>query len=301
MAFRIVSIENPAEVHVANGQLLIEQDDQSVTIPVTDIIMLVVSGPNIRMSTMAQTMLADEHVIICHLGRNHHPSALTIPMVANARQTKVAYEQVGASQELKDLLWRRIVTRKIENQARSLAILGLEGAEEVWAFSRDVQPGDAGNAESAAARAYFSHLHPGLNRRTDDPMNSCLNYGYAIVRAIIARDLVTTGFIPAFGLHHHSQLNAFNLADDMIEPYRPCVDLIASEVVTSAKRLSREQRSRLRECARAAVTMRGRKVGLVDAARIAADSLHDAIVHDDPDLLELPGLLEPELVDPVRA
>ena len=300
MAFRIVSIENPAEVHVANGQLLVEQDDRSVTVPVNDMVMLVVSGPNIRMSTMAQTMLADAHVIICHLGRNHHPSALTIPMVANFRQTKVAYEQVGASQELKDLLWQRIVTRKIENQARALAILGLEGAEEVWEFSRDVQPGDSGNAEGAAARAYFANLHPGLNRRTDDPMNSCLNYGYAIVRAIIARDLVTTGFIPVFGLHHHSQLNAFNLADDMIEPYRPCVDLLASEVVASSKRLSREQRSRLRECAWAAVTMRGRKVSLVDAAKISADSLHSAIAHDDPDLLELPGLLEIELIDPVR-
>jgi len=300
MAFRIVSIENPAEVHVTNGQLLVKQDDRSVTIPVTDMLMLVVSGPNIRMSTMAQTLLADAHVIICHLGRNHHPAALTIPMVANARQTKVAYEQVGASQELCDLLWQRIVTRKIEYQARALAILGLEGAEEVWAFSQNVLPGDVGNAEGAAARAYFSHLHPGLNRRTDDPLNACLNYGYAIVRAIIARDLVTTGFIPAFGLHHHSQLIAFNLTDDMIELYRPCVDLIASEVVTTAKRLSREQRSRLRDAAFTAVHMRGRKVTLVNAAGIAADSLRSAIAHENPELLELPGLLEPEIIDPVR-
>lgn len=129
MAFRVVSIENPAEVHVANGQLLVEQDDRSVTIPVNDMVMLIVSGPGIRMSTMAQALLADSRVIICHLGRNHHPAALTIPMVANTRQTKVAYQQVGASQELRDLLWQRIVTRKIENQARALAILGVVGAE----------------------------------------------------------------------------------------------------------------------------------------------------------------------------
>lgn len=301
MAFRIVSIENPAEVHVANGQLLVEQDDRSVTVPVSDMLMLVASGPNIRMSTMAQAILADAHVIICHLGRNHHPAALTIPMVANTRQTKVAYEQVEATQELRDMLWQRIVTRKIENQARALAILGLEGAEEVWGFSQDVLPGDSGNAEGAAARAYFSHLHPGLNRRTDDPLNACLNYGYAIVRAIIARDLVTTGFVPAFGLHHHGQLNALNLADDMIEPYRPCVDLIASEVVTTAKHLSREQRSRLRDVTWAKVLIRGREMGLVDASGIAADSLRKAIAHNDPDLLELPLLLETELVDPVRA
>ena len=156
MAFRIVSIENPAELHVNAGQLLVEQEDRSVTIPVNDMVMLVVGGAAIRMSTMAQTLLADNNVIILHLGKSHHPSALTIPMVANARQTKVAYDQIGASKELRDLLWQRIIIRKIENQARALAILGLSGAEEVWAFSQNVQSGDTGLCESAAARIYFS-------------------------------------------------------------------------------------------------------------------------------------------------
>ena len=301
MAFRVVSIESPSELHVTNGQLLVEQESRSATIPVNDMVMLVVGGPSIRMSTMAQTLLADSNVIILHLGKNHHPAAMTVPMVANARQTKVAYGQVSASCELNALLWQRIVTQKIENQARALAILGLEGAEEVWEFSRNVLPGDADNCEGAAARAYFSHLHPGLNRRTDDPLNSCLNYGYAIVRAAIARSLVTTGFIPCFGLHHHSQLNAFNLADDMIEPYRPCVDLIACEVLGTSSRLSKEQRSRLRQTVQLAVMLGGRKVSVLDAVEAAADSLHQAFLHDDPDLLELPVVIAPELVDLVRS
>lgn len=301
MAFRIVSIENPSELHVTNGQLLVEQESRSVTIPVNDMVMLVVSGPGIRMSTMAQSMLADNSVIILHLGKNHHPAALTVPMVANARQTKVAYEQVGATRELNDLLWQRIVTQKIENQARTLAILGLNGAEEVWEFSRGVLPGDADGCEGAAARAYFSHLHPGLNRRTDDPLNSCLNYGYAIVRAVIARALVTTGFIPCFGLHHHSQLNAFNLADDMIEPYRPCVDLIACEVLSTSNRLSKEQRSRLRQAVQQAVMMGDRKLSVLEAVEKGADSLYKAIHHNDPDLLELPVVIAPELVNLVRS
>ena len=129
-AFRVVSIENPSELHVSNGQLLVEQENRSVTIPVNDMVMLVVGGAAIRMSTMTQALLADNNAIILHLGKNHHPSALTIPMVANARQTKVAYDQVGASKELNDLLWQRIIRRKIENQARALSILGLSGAEK---------------------------------------------------------------------------------------------------------------------------------------------------------------------------
>ena len=301
MAFRIVSIENPAELHVTNGQLLVEQEDRSVTIPVNDMVMLVVGGAAIRMSTMAQEILADNNVIVLHLGKNHHPAALTIPMVANARQTKVAYDQVGASKELNDLLWQRIITRKIENQARALAILGLPGAEDIWALSQNVLPGDAGFCESAAARTYFTHLHPGLNRRSDDPMNSCLNYGYAIVRAAIARSLVTTGFIPVFGLHHHSQLNAFNLADDIIEPYRPCVDMLATQVVGSSMRLSKEQRSHLRTCVQLAVTMRGKTMSVLEAVELAADSLRVAIEEDDPDKLELPTLLPPQTIDLVRS
>ena len=301
MAFRIVSIESPSELHVSNGQLLVEQESRSVTIPVNDTIMLIVGGPNIRMTTMAQTLLADSNVVVLHLGKNRHPAALTVPMVANARQTKVAYEQVGAISDLSDLIWQRIVTQKIENQARALAILGLGGAEEVWEFSRSVLPGDVGMCDGAAARAYFSFLHPGLNRRTDDPLNSCLNYGYAIVRAANARALVTTGFIPCFGLHHHSQLNAFNLADDMIEPHRPCVDIMACEVLGPSNRLSKEQRSRLRETVHMAVMVEGRKISILEAVDAAADSLHEAIRHNDPGLLKLPVVISPELVHLVRS
>lgn len=221
MAFRIVSIEHSSELHVANGQLRVVREDAECTIPLSDIIMVVCMGANIRISTMALGLLAESSIMVLILGRNHMPQSMVVPMVSNARQAKVTAAQVATTRRLRDEIWQRIVRQKILNQARALAIAGLDGAEAVSVYARCVLPGDKGNAEGAAAREYFQFLHPGLNRRCDDPFNSALNYGYAIVRALVARALVITGFIPAIGIHHRSQLNAFNLADDLIEPFGP--------------------------------------------------------------------------------
>ncbi len=124
MAYRIVSIENPAEVHVRDGQLVVIQDKGTVTIPIRDILVLVVCGPNIRMSTMAQTMLASSKVVMLFLGRNHHPVAMTLPVVGYSRQARVMQAQAAMSPNLRSELWRRIIVRKIENQAVRWQSLG---------------------------------------------------------------------------------------------------------------------------------------------------------------------------------
>lgn len=246
MAFRVVTIEHPAEVHARSGQLQVIQEQGTASIPLEDIAILIADAPNIRLSTMCLGELSAHHVMVVTMGKKHLPSTLTIPMVANARQSRVVARQASMSENLRDALWKQVVTPKIKNQARALAILGLEGAEEVWSYSLDICPGDPDNREGAAARCYFQHLQPGLNRRCDDPLNSALNYGYAIVRSAVARSLVVAGFVPALGIHHHSQLNAFNLADDVMEPLRPVVDLLALETVGTSCELSRQQRSKLR-------------------------------------------------------
>lgn len=153
---------------------------------------------------MALGLLAEQSVLVLLIGRNHMPQSMTIPMVSNARQAKVVAAQVSITERLRGEIWQRIVKQKITNQGQALAIAGLDGSERILSFVPEVLPGDKTNAEGAAAREYFQFLHPGLNRRTDDPFNSALNYGYAIVRALIARALVTTGFIPALGIHHRS-------------------------------------------------------------------------------------------------
>ncbi|RRF88661.1 MAG: type II CRISPR-associated endonuclease Cas1 [Coriobacteriaceae bacterium] len=288
MAFRIVSIEHPAEVHARNGQLVVIESEGTASIPIEDIMMLIADAPDIRISTMCLDMLAVHHVMVVTMGRNHMPSSMTIPMVANARQSRVAYAQATMPGDLRDAIWGRIVVSKIQNQARSLAILGLPGAEEVWSFSQGVMPGDPTNREGAAAKCYFQHLQLGLNRRCEDPLNSALNYGYAIVRSLVARSLVSTGFIPAFGIHHHSQLNAFNLADDLMEPLRPAVDLVALGVVGTTCRLSRNQRSKLREVALCKVDLEDRIVSVHNAVSRMSETLRGAINCGDARVMQLP-------------
>ena len=253
MQYRTVSIENPAEVHVHDGQLVVIQDKGTASIPLRDISIIVVCGPGIRISTMAQTMIATSKIVMLFLGRNHHPAAMLLPEIGYARQARVMQTQASASPWLQSELWRRIIVKKIENQVRALAILGLEGAESLWDFSRDVLPGDVSNREGYAAQQYFQYLQPGLNRRVDDPLNSALNYGYAIVRAVMAREVVCAGLVPALGLHHRSQLNPFNLVDDLMEPFRPSVDLLAIGVAGESCRLSTRQRAALRKLPQVAV------------------------------------------------
>ena len=288
---RIVTIEHPAEVHVHEGQLVVEQEAGTACVPVGQVEILIACGPSIRISTMAQTMLAEAGVVTLLMGKNHLPKAIVIPMVANARMARVTAAQAALPAEVADRLWATIIQRKIENQARAIEQLGLGDAHQLWEFSQHVLSGDALNVEGQAAAWYFQMLHPGLNRRCDDPFNSVLNYGYAIVRAALARALVTSGFVPALGIHHHSQLNAFNLTDDLIEPCRPCVDLIAPSIVSSNAKLDAKQRHALRDVLYLRVLMGSRKVTVEVAIEEVADSLVRAARDCDPDELQLPILI----------
>ncbi|MEE8722343.1 MAG: type II CRISPR-associated endonuclease Cas1 [Eggerthellaceae bacterium] len=288
MTFRSLCIEHPADVHVKSGQLIVTQNDVEVSIPISDLYLIVFQGPDIRISTMAQTILAESEVMLLYIGKNYHPAAMTIPFVSNARQARVARMQVDVSPLGQDMLWQEIVRRKIENQARVLSLCDLPGSETLASYVQDIAPGDPLCREGSAAERYFSQINPGVGRRASSPLNSALNYGYAIVRATVARELVIAGFIPAFGVHHHSQLNAFNLADDMMEPFRPTVDLVALSCAPDSERLSADQRRALRKTLEANVLIGKDTVTVAEAAKREALSLRHAIEQGDASLLELP-------------
>ena len=148
-------------------------------------------------------------------------------------------------QRAKYQIWLSLIKRKIENQSRALTLLGLTGAEKILSYSDELNITNVDVKEANAAKEYFNYLHPGLNSRNDDPVNSCLNYGYAVLRNAIIRTIMLAGLLPAIGFHHDNYLNAFNLADDLIEPWRPFVDLIALEGPGNSAVLSRQKRREL--------------------------------------------------------
>ena len=154
--------------------------------------------------------------------------------------------------------------------------------------------------EALSAKEYFSHYHDGLNRRVDDPINSRLNYGYAVVRSSIARSLTCTGFHPTFGIHHDSQLNAFNLADDLIEPFRPMVDLIAHEDRENDNtdiRLSRAERKAIAHILHNACLMDGMKMNVMTAIERMCESLKRIILEKSDETLKLPDILPVESME----
>lgn len=242
MAFRTIEITKPADIHIRSGQLEITQESGVALIPIEDIAMIMTIGPNIRLSTMDMSILAQNKVSITTLDNKYLPTAIVLPFEGNARQSRLIHRQVELSRDEYEELWIQIIRQKIASQGRALSILGFEGAETVTGYLDDITIDSVDYCESTAAKEYFAHFHEGLNRRSDDPVNSRLNYGYSIMRSSIARNAVSVGCHPSFGIHHNNQLNPFNLADDLIEAFRPMVDLVAYANTGSNERLTKAER-----------------------------------------------------------
>lgn len=283
-------IGNEAELHVQQGQLVAIQD-QTVWIPTEDIAVLVLENPRVRVSSAALSLLAEQGVAVAVCDRKHMPSGLLLPHCQFSRQLSVTRRQFSLSLPQKKRLWQRIVRAKIENQAACLDALGLSGSEKLREYARCVQSGDTSGMEAAAARLYFARLIPDTTRRAPEGPGASLDYGYAILRAAIARSLVGHGFYPAVGLHHDSQLNAFNLADDMLEPFRPFADLVA--VGRGANASEREGRQALVSTLQMTCQVDDREHSVLTAVDVAVTSLARAEAECDSTLLTLPRVIVP--------
>jgi CRISPR-associated protein Cas1 len=219
---------------------------------------------------------------------------VVLPFHRHFRQGEIAHRQVAMGAPLKKRLWQRIVRAKIDNQAATLATLGGGDGGVLAEMARHVGSGDPDNVEARAARHYWSRLWPEFRRDDEgDRRNMLLNYGYAVARAGVARSLVAAGLLPAFGVNHASATNAFNLADDVLEPFRPVVDRLAWRTVGDG-RPSRDKLSVEDRRAMAGILLAEAKIGeetvtLLVAAERAAESLVRAIEASLPDALELPA------------
>lgn len=160
-----------------------------------------------------------------------------------------------------------------------------------------LQEGYLDTYEALAAKEYFSYYHEGLNRRGEDHLNSRLNYGYAVIRSYIARSLVVAGFHPTFGIHHDSQLNAFNLADDLIEPYRAIVDIVAYNNTGTNSLLSKKERREIAHVLHNACIVDGIKVNVMSAVDMTVESLKRIILDTSREKLMLPIVLPVESME----
>lgn len=299
MGFRTLEISHAAEIHIKEGQLEVTTEEGTIYVPVEDLNQIMVHGANIRLSTMDLSILSQNKVALMTLDDRYLPTAIVLPFEGHTRQSKLMHAQVNTSREKYLELWIQIIKQKIMNQSRVLSIMGVQGAEKIAGYVSAVNDENVDYSESLAAKEYFSCYHKGLNRRIEDPINSRLNYGYAIVRSAIARKLVSTGFHPTFGLHHDSQLNAFNLADDLIEPYRAMVDLVAHNNMASNVRLTKLERKELAHVLHNACIVDGVKVSLMSAIDIMVESLKRIILDESKEKIKLPVIIPIESMEGV--
>ena len=229
MGFRNIKIDSHVKLSIKNQQLYIEADILR-QIPLEDINCIIIENQTVTVSAYLLQKMADMGITVYVCDEKHLPNAVLLPMVRHSRHFKILKYQIEAGKPLQKRLWQQIVVRKIRYQALCLAYLDLDGSEELMKMCKEVQSGDRTHVEAKAAAFYFKSLYGlGFSRGNDHVINSALNYGYAIVRGLIARSIVCYGLEPSIGVFHHSELNNFNLADDMIEPFRPLVDLYVAQ------------------------------------------------------------------------
>lgn len=241
MIKRTLYFGNPAYLKTQNEQLVVGRgkDMPEVTIPIEDIGVLLLDHPQITITqpTLSKLLYHNAAVITCN--DTHHPVGLLLNLDGHTLQSQRYKAQIEASAPLKKQLWQQTIEAKIANQATVLAKQGIKN-KLLLNLSKTVKSGDAGNHEAQAANYYWKNIFPDLEKfkreREGTPPNNLLNYGYAIVRAMMARSLVGSGLLPTLGIFHRNQYNAYCLADDMMEPYRPYVDEVVCGLVDSNKK-----------------------------------------------------------------
>lgn len=241
MIKRTICIENACFLKFSNGQMVVSyshikgmEDRPNKTVPIEDLGMLVLEHQQISLTHYLLDKLVSNNVAVVTCNETHHPTGLLMPLEGNTLQSERFRAQVEATEPLKKQLWQQTVKAKIGNQAE---VLKRQGGNHLLLknLADSVKSGDAENNEAVAAAHYWKNLFPSAwnfyRKRDGLPPNNLLNYGYAIVRAGMARAIVGAGLLPTLGIFHRNRYNAYCLADDMMEPYRPFVDIIVREII----------------------------------------------------------------------
>mgnify|MGYP000914448965 CR=1 FL=1 len=236
MIKRTLYFGNPAYLKTGNEQMVIELADTGETrqAPIEDIGILILDHQQITITQALIAKLLANNVALITCDPTHHPTGLLLNLDGNTLQSQKFQAQVNASVPLKKQLWQQTVAAKIENQA---ALLQEQRQEHklLLTYAKTVKSGDSENHEAKAAAYYWKNLFPPFleftRERYGPPPNNLLNYGYAILRALVARSLTGSGMLPTLGIFHRNQYNAYCLADDIMEPYRPFVDKVVCGIV----------------------------------------------------------------------
>ncbi len=285
MIKRTLFFGNPAYLNTRNEQLIISfpnKEEKERTIPIEDIGYIVLENPQITITNGLLMKLVQHKTAIISCDKQHLPCSFLQPLVGHSEQTERIRHQLNASIPLKKQLWQQTVAIKIDNQANHLLRCS-KNALRLKRYVKEVRSGDMGNCEALAAAYYFQHLFkddiPNFSRNQKGVApNNLLNYGYAILRAVTARALVSSGLLPSVGIFHHNKYNAFCLADDIMEPYRPYIDAIVFDIIktgTNIEELNSNIKTQLLSIPVIDVYIDGKQSPLMNAMSRTTASLYE--------------------------
>ena len=295
MIKKTLCFSNPAYLSLRDAQLVIKLPEvekadnlteafkkaNEVTRPIEDIGVVVLDNKQITITQGALEALLENNSAVITCDSNHMPVGLLLPLVGNTTQNERFRDQLDASLPLRKQLWQQTMQYKIRNQAAVLSKCTDAETKCMLVWANDVRSGDPDNLEARAAVYYwkslFGHISGFIRARDGVAPNNLLNYGYAILRAVIARSLVASGMLPTLGIHHHNRYNAYCLADDIMEPYRPYVDHLVYDITEQYGvdvELSKDIKAELLSIPTQDVVIGGKRSPLMVAAQQTTASLY---------------------------
>lgn len=281
MIKRTLFFANPAYLYTRDNQLVIKRpEEEEIRVPIEDLGYVVLEDPQITITNGLLMKLVQNKTAVIGCDKQHLPISLLQPLVGHTEQTERYRFQLEASLPLKKQLWQQTVIAKIKNQAAHLRLRKRKDIKlERWA--KEVKSGDSENHEAISAAYYFQNLFDieGFSRNQKGiPPNNLLNYGYAILRAITARAICSSGLLPSVGIYHRNKYNPYCLADDLMEPYRPFVDALVFDIVENecdVEELTRGLKAELLKLPAMDVRIDGRLSPLMNAMSRTSSNLFD--------------------------
>ena len=290
MIKRVIDISEGAYLHTKNKQLCVNRESVTIaTISIEDLGILILDNPAIVMTQSALVLCQKYNVAIVYCDEKHLPISLNLPLWnGHSLHTKNIHHQVSLKKTRSKRLWQQIVKAKITEQALSLDIAGKSNTRLLRLVEK-VRSGDPENIEAQAAREYWKTLM-GKDFKRDQKagdINNLLNYGYSIMRAMVARSIVGTGLHPSLGLHHKNQYNGLCLSDDLMEPFRPWVDTIIHKMKCLDERMqiTRETKQQILELLSQDVLYAKKKMPLMVASHYLAARLKQTLTENDLSLI----------------
>ncbi len=293
--FRTLTVNFGEKLKVKDDWLVVEIADEERKIPIEDLYSVVVDNQETSITVPALHKLTDfgVHILICN--EKHQPVTIVLPQNTHYRPLNVIRKQLSLSEEFKDKIWDKIVKAKIKNQAEVLKLCGgkSEKVERIKELADEVIDGDEGNREGIAAKMFFREMYgSSFVRMHDDGINAALNYGYTVIRSAFCKTLCAYGYNCVLGVHHINESNAFNLADDLMEPLRPVVDMwVDDNNEDLLDNLSRTQRNQLACIINDDIVIDGKIMRIRNAIDKYVSSLTSAIEHQNVSLLKTPKII----------